>query len=435
MTKGQSRGDDADLEHVAGRGLLHRRLILLGGGLAGAGLAGGGIVLAVAADGSTSIGGQQPDSMRAPGEPLTEYGQPSSFENLKRSVRARVAMAPGAASSVSPLHQIRGTIFPNGLHYVRSHNGVPKIDPAKHVLLIHGLVKRALKFDVNTLLRYPMVSHIHFLECAGNSSANGNFPVAPDLPVNQIHGLISGAEWTGVPLSILLDEAGVSSEARWVLAEGADAAGMSRSVPLTKCLDDAMIALYQNGERLRPEQGYPMRLLLPGFEGNMNVKFLRRLKVTAGPTQTKDETSKYSELLADRRVRQFNFTMGVKSVITNPAGGVAMQGPGFYEISGLAWSGHGRISRVEISADGGQSWGEAALSEPNLPQALRRFTLPWMWDGGPATLMSRATDDKGNVQPSRKEWSAQYGPLQGYHVNAIQSWAISTNGSIRNVFA
>jgi sulfane dehydrogenase subunit SoxC len=375
--------------------------------------------------------------MRVPGAPFRGYGQPSRFEDsvTRGIIKIYGDLAPGAGVSMTPLQSLNGTITPNGLHFNRSHNGVPDVDPEKHTLLIHGLVERPLKFDMDAMLRYPSVSRIYFIECSGNSFFNSNlFSEPKQMPVGMIHGLVSAAEWTGIPMATLLDEAGIRPEARWVLAEGADSAAMSRSVPIEKCLDDAMIALYQNGERIRPEQGYPMRLLLPGFEGNMSVKWLRRLKLTAKPTHTKDETSKYTDLMPDGKARQFTYPMGVKSVITRPAIGLAMRGPGFYEVSGLAWTGHGRIVKVEISADGGTSWADGALSEPNLPHALVRFRLPWQWDGSPVVLMSRATDEKGNIQPTRAVWSPQYAAGQLYHCNAIQSWSISADGEIKNVY-
>lgn len=421
-----------NLEKVAGGGLIHRRELLLGGAFAASAL---GLGPAEALAGS--VGDAQPEWMRTPGAGFRGYGQPSRFENsVERGViEIYGELAPGAGISMTPLQSLNGTITPNGLHFNRSHNGVPDIDPDSHWLLVHGLVKQPLKFDLNALMRYGSVTRVYFIECSGNSFFNSNlFPEAKQLPVGMIHGAVSAAEWTGVPLATLLDEAGVKPEARWILAEGADSAGMSRSVPLEKCLDDAMIALYQNGERIRPEQGYPMRLLLPGYEGNMSVKWLRRIKLTEGPTYTKDETSKYTDLIPGGKARQFTYPMGVKSVITRPAGGLAMQGPGFYEVSGLAWSGHGRVARVEISADSGVSWADAELSEPNLPYALVRFRLPWQWEGSPAVLMSRATDDKGNVQPSRADWAPQYAAGQLYHCNAIQSWRIDPNGEIKNVW-
>jgi sulfane dehydrogenase subunit SoxC len=416
-------------EPVAGGGLLHRRSLLTGSaalaGAAAVGLPTGG---AAALD--------VPPWMTIPGAPFRSYGMPSAHEvEVQRGVLQPYGdLAPGAGVSMTPLHQLNGTITPNGLHFERHHNGVPDIDPAQHKLLLHGLVARNLTFEVNDLLRYPMTSRICFIECSGNSFFNA-FAEPQQMPCGMIHGLVSCSEWTGVSLAALLDEAGVDPAGTWLLAEGADAAGMSRSVPMEKAMDDAIIALYQNGERIRPEQGYPMRLLLPGFEGNMSVKWLRRLKVTDGPTHTKDETSKYTDLMPDGTARQFTYSMGVKSTITHPSFGMAMTGPGFYEISGLAWSGAGSIVKVEVSADGGASWAEAALQDPVLPMSLTRFRLAWDYAGGPALLQSRATDDQGRTQTARAEWAAQYGPGQIYHYNAIQSWQIAESGEISNVFA
>ena len=296
------------------------------------------------------------------------------------------------------------------------------------------MVKQPLVFTLNDLMRYPMESHIRFLECGGNSA-----PLWSKTPiqanVQALHGLLSCSEWTGVRLSTLLDEAGIEPEARWVIAEGADAAAMSRSIPLAKAMDDALVCLYQNGERVRPSNGYPVRLLLPGFEGNMNVKWLRRLKLTAGPAMTKDETSKYTIVLKEEKAWQFVFPIEVKSFITRPSPGLALTGPGFYEISGLAWSGNGSIRQVEVSADGGKSWAPAALSGPILPKAPVRFRLPWQWNGGPAVLQSRATDDTGMVQPSREAFAAERGLRGQYHYNAIQSWRIDEKGEAVNVYA
>ena len=300
--------------------------------------------------------------------------------------------------------------------------------------MIHGLVRRPLVFTLEALHRYPMTSRIAFIECAGNSGAL-NAPTAQPLGVAAIHGLLGCQEWTGVKLSTLLDEAGVEPTARWLIAEGADSASMSRSVPLAKAMDDALICIYQNGEHVRPSNGYPVRLLLPGFEGNMNVKWLRRLKLTAEPAMTKDETSKYTVLLKDEKAWQFVFPLEVKSVITRPSPGLALKGPGFYEIAGLAWSGNGSIRQVEVSADGGQSWAPAALSGPILPKAPVRFRTPWQWSGGPAVLQSRATDDTGMVQPSRATFIAERGLRGQYHFNAVQSWRIDEKGEAANVYA
>jgi sulfane dehydrogenase subunit SoxC len=340
----------------------------------------------------------------------------------------------GIGTARTPLHLLEGMMTPSGLHFERSHSGIPDIDPDQHRLVIHGLVKQPLVFTVEALSRYPMTSRIAFVECAGNSGAL-NAPQPQALNVPAIHGLLSCSEWTGVKLSTLLDEAGVEPSARWLIAEGADSASMSRSVPLSKAMDDALICIYQNGEHVRPSNGYPVRLLLPGFEGNMNVKWLRRLKLTAEPAMTKDETSKYTILLKDEKAWQFVFPLEVKSVITRPSPGLTLKGPGFYEIAGLAWSGNGSIRQVEVSADGGQSWAPAALSGPILPKAPVRFRTPWQWNGGPVVLQSRATDDTGMVQPSRATFIAERGLRGQYHFNAIQSWRIDEKGEAANVYA
>jgi sulfane dehydrogenase subunit SoxC len=418
------RDPDDSLEPAGGGGLLHRRALLAGGALA---VGAGGAAQAA------SIGAGSPPSMTTPGRPLSGYGMPSRWRDEVKRIVGAPAARPGTGSSRTPLHLLEGAITPNGLHFERHHNGVPDIDPERHQLLIHGLVRRPLQFSLEALLQYPMETHVRFIECAGNSG--GMTAAQPNqASAGALHGLVSCSEWTGVRLSTLLDEAGVDPAARWVLAEGADAAGMSRSVPLAKCLDDAVIALFQNGEAIRPEQGFPMRLLLPGYEGNINVKWLRRLKLTAGPTFTKDETSKYTDLLPDGRAAMFTLPMGVKSVITRPSFGLNMRGPGVYEISGLAWSGHGRIARVDVSADGGRSWVEAALAGPVQPMALTRFRLPWRWDGAPTVLMSRASDERRNRQPGRAEWQAQYAPGQSYHFNAVHSWGVDRDGGVRHVY-
>ena len=419
-------------------GPVERRAFLARGVKVAGALAAGGVASTAGAQAraAESIGGQFPSWMTTEGAPMRAYGQPSKFEEpVKRFVGQLYGkVAEGAGASFTPLQSLRGTITPNGLHYERHHNGVPDIDPARHKLLIHGLVRKSLAFDVAALTRYPMVSRTCFIECAANSVRN-TLPKAQDVACGAIHGLVSCSEWTGVPLAVLLNEAGVDADARWLLAEGADSASMSRSIPLTKALDDALIALYQNGERLRPEQGYPLRLLLPGWEGNTNVKWLHRIKLTDGPTHTRDETSRYTDLMRDGKARQFTFEMGVKSVITQPSGGMTMQGAGLYELSGLAWSGAGRVARVEVSADGGATWRDAMLQAPVLPKSLTRFHLPWNWNGAPAMLQSRATDEKGNVQESRQSWTAQYSPANRLHNTMIQTWAVNADGSVKNVYA
>jgi len=410
---------------VAGNGLIDRRVFLT------AGAAAGGIALTDAASADTLT--VEP-WMKVPGSPFIGYGQPSRFEDKVVRVAANPPNAPGTGAARTPLHRLNGTITPNGLHFERSHSGIPDIDPDAHRLLIHGLVKRPLVFTLETLSRYPMESRIAFIECGGNGLQLYQKDPAP-VNVQALHGLVSCAEWTGVKLSTLLDESGIDATAKWILAEGADAAGMSRSVPLAKAMDDALIALYQNGERIRPSNGYPMRLLLPGYEGNMQVKWLRRIKVTEGPTMTKDETSKYTMLLPEGKSFQFVFPMEAKSVITQPSPGLTMKGPALYEVSGLAWSGYGKIAKVEVSADAGKTWTPAALQQPVLPMALTRFRMAWRWNGGPTILQSRATDETGFVQPTRAELIANRGTKAFYHFNGVTSWGIAENGEVKHVYA
>ncbi|HSF29953.1 MAG TPA: sulfite dehydrogenase [Candidatus Tectomicrobia bacterium] len=420
------------VEPVAGNGLLDRRFFLKQGfALLGA----GGLAAVSAPPANAADPPHLPAWMRSPGAGMSEYGSPAKYES--KVVRTLIQSRPGttgSGASRTPLEALDGMITPSGLHFERHHSGVPDITPDTHRLLIHGLVKRPLIFTMEALLRYPMVSRLHFLECSGNSNLMYG-PTPPVLTCGQVHGLVSCSEWTGVPLRLLLEEAGADLSAPWLLAEGADAAAMSRSVPMAKALDDAFLALYQNGERLRPENGYPVRLFLPGYEGNMNVKWLRRITVTPTPTMTKDETSKYTDLQADGKALMWTFPMGVKSVITRPSPGVAMQGPGRYEVSGIAWSGHGTITKVDVSADGGQTWAEAALSPPVLPRALTRFRLAWQWNGAPAVLKSRATDDTGAVQPTREALLAGRGTSVFYHYHAIQAWQVETTGEVKNVYA
>jgi sulfane dehydrogenase subunit SoxC len=413
-------------EHVAGNGLLSRRIFLESALIAG-----------VAGAGATATRAEPlavPAWSKAPGSPFTAYGQPSHFESKVVRTHASPANAPGTGSARTPHQHLDGMMTPSGLHFERSHSGIPDIDPDQHRLLIHGLVRRPLVFSLENLSRYPRTSRIAFVECAGNSGAlNAAQPAKADI--QAIHGLLSCSDWTGVKLSTLLDEAGVDPAATWVIAEGADSSGMSRSFPIAKAMDDALVCLYQNGERVRPSNGYPLRLLLPGFEGNMNVKWLRRLKLSREPQMAKDETSKYTILLKDEKAWQFAFPLEVKSVITHPSPGHLLKGAGFYEISGLAWSGNGRVRQVEVSADGGKSWAPAVLNDPVLPKALTRFRAAWQWNGGPAQLQSRATDDTGMVQPTRAQFIAERGLRGNYHFNAVQTWAIDDKGEAANAYA
>ncbi|MGG5821278.1 sulfite dehydrogenase [Falsiroseomonas sp. HW251] len=418
-------------EPVAANGLLHRRLLVSFGAAAGASLYASGDALATSEPRLSS-----PASMVAPGTPFRAYGMPAKAEEgVQRGIpRPFGDLAPGTGPSNTPLHRLEGIITPIGLHYERHHNGVPDINRDAHRLLIHGLVERPLTFGVPDLLRYQMTSRLLFIECGGNSMQYAARE-APQLPFHMINGRVSCAEWTGVPLRTLLEEAGIDPRGRWVLAESADGAGYGRSLPVEKAMSDTLVALYQNGERVRPENGYPIRLVVPGWIGAISVKWLRRIKVTEGPTQTRDETSRYTHPRPDGLAWQFKTAMDVKSLICRPARGLAMTGPGFYEISGIAWSGHGRVARVEVSADGGASWAEAALQDPVLPLCLTRFRIPWRWDGAPAVLMSRATDDQGNVQPSREQWLAQYAPGQPFGYNATVASRIAANGEVFNAYA
>jgi sulfane dehydrogenase subunit SoxC len=420
MTSASPEHSDARHADQARRAFLRRGGVLAGGALAGAAMA--------------QTEAAAPWQLK-PGVPAAPYGIRSRHEQAVRyALRPYGDIAPGTGPVPTPIEALDGTITPADLHFVRTHNGVPDIDPQQHRLLVHGMVDRPLVFTMEALLRYPMVSRIHFLECAGNSNRN-LAPQPMQVPAGSLHGLVSCSEWTGVPLKLLLEEAGVRTGASWLLAEGADAANMTRSVPIEKAFDDALVALYQNGERLRPEQGYPVRLFLPGWLGSLSVKWLHRLKLVDGPVQTKDETSKYTNPLPDGRAMQFSFEMGVKSVITRPSSTMKLGGQGYHEISGIAWSGAGRVRRVEVSTDGGRSWRDARLAGEELPRSLVRFRLPWEWRGQESVLQSRATDDKGKVQPARADWLAGFAPDIRYNNHSIVSWAVLADGNVRNVYA
>ena len=363
------------------------------------------------------------------GTPLGPYGDRSPYEKAVRW--RRDSKTPETGSSFTPLQDSVGTLTPSSLHYERHHAGIPLIDPAQHRLIIHGLVDRPLSLSVADIKRLPSVTRIMVLECGGNSGSEWAATTGPDA--QRSFGLVSCSEWTGVPLSLLLKEVGVQPGASWVIAEGADACRMERSVPLAKAMDDALIAYGQNGEALRPAQGYPMRLLLPGWEGNTNVKWLHSLKLTDQAYMARDETAKYSDLMPDGKARIFTYRMEAKSVITFPSGGQKLPGAGMYELTGLAWSGSGRIERVEITTDGGKTWVDAKLHEPRLPIAFMRFRLPWRFEGREAVIASRATDETGYVQPSREALIAVRGTNSGYHFNGMKFWKVHANGTVTNV--
>lgn len=381
--------------------------------------AGGGVAVACRSQ-------KQPDLPSLLGIPPRPYGERSPFEKSTRV--AETSTSPETGSSRTPLQHSYGIITPSSLHFERHHAGVPTIDPATHRLLIHGLVDRPLILTLDELKRLPSISKIYFLECSGNSS-NGWAPT-PLKDVQAAHGLTSCSEWTGVSLALLLKEVGVQKAATWIIAEGADACRMVRSVPVEKGFDDAMIAYAQNGEPLRPEQGYPIRLFLPGWEGNANVKWLRRLKLTDEPAMARDETSKYTDSMPDGTARQFTFEMEAKSVITRPSGGHRLAGRGFHEITGLAWSGRGAITRVEVTTDSGATWTDAELQAPVISKAHTRFRLPWQWNGQETVVASRCTDETGYVQPTRAELVAVRGLNSNYHNNMIQAWKVKADGGV-----
>jgi len=357
------------------------------------------------------------------------YGLPSKYE--KSVVRVLPNPVPAfPTASRTPLQNLHGIITPNGLVFERHHAGIPDIDPALHRLAIHGLVDRPILFTMDDIVRFPSESRIFFLECSGNGAAE--LKKAAGKSAQEIHGLLSCCEWTGVRLSTVLQECGIRPEATWLLAEGADGAAMTRSVPIAKALDDAMLVYAQNGEMLRAEQGYPLRLFLPGFEGNMSIKWLRRLKVGTKPWQTREETSAYTDLLNDGKALQFTFTMDVKSVITQPSGSMKLKTKGFHEISGFAWSGNGSIRRVEVSVDGGRTWDEARLQTPIMEKCLTRFRYPWIWRGEKTVIMSRAYDSAGNMQPTMDSVLKARGANSFYHNNAIQPWVVATSGEVSN---
>ncbi len=383
---------------------LTRREVLAG--------AAGAVAAAAPAAGQQAI-----DTTRRPGPGPNEVGQRSPFVTPRRD--------PSSTSSRTPLQELRGTITPADLHFERHHGGVPAIDPDRYELLVHGLVDRPTLFTLAELERFPATSRICFLECSGNLRRG-----APETLPQMVCGLTSQTEWTGVLLSTVLREVGAHAGAAWFLAEGQDAAVMTRSIPMEKAFDDAMIVYAQNGDALMPGNGYPARLLLPGWEGNSSVKWLRRIELADRPFMTREETSKYTDPLGDgSRSRQFSFVMDARSIITDPAYPRVIE-PGWHEIRGLAWSGRGRIARVDVSADGGATWQEAELQEPVLPKAHLRFRAPWRWDGGAAEIMSRATDETGYVQPTWEALVAARGPRTRYHQNPITSWTIGTDGRV-----
>ena len=412
-----------------------RRFLAKGGALAGA-LATFGLAEHSLAQSGTAAGAETanlppnvPPWTKQLGEPTASpYGKPSKFET--RAVRNLYPglTEPMSAYSTTPLQELDGIITPNGLFYERHHAGVPQVDPAQHRLMIHGLVQKPLVFTVDELRQFPSESHIYFMECSGNPS----FLPPWGKTAAEVAGLVSCAEWTGVPLKTVLQEVGVDPAAEWIIAEGADGAAMTRSIPISKCMDDVLLVYSQNGERLRPEQGYPLRLFVPGYEGNTHIKWLRRLHVVKQAGYTREETAKYTDLMDDGRARKFSFIMECKSIITHPSGTHKLTRKGKHEMRGIAWSGRGRIAHVDVSVDGGNTWTEAQLQQPVLNKALTAFRAPFEWNGEELTLMSRAVDETGYVQPTLEQLTAVRGQVSFYHNNSIQPWKVDANGEVTN---
>lgn len=410
------------------RGFLRRSFLA-----ASAAMASGG-ALAQAGEGDPNIL-TLPEHSRTLGKPVASalYGMPSQFEvNLQRRESPGLTRVSAASVAFTPLQGLFGIITPSGLHFERHHQGWHDIDPGKHRFMINGLVKQAKVYTMDDLMRMPSVSRMHFIECGANTAMEWGNVAVPS--VQYSHGMLSCSEFTGVPLSVLLDDCGYDKrKAKVVLAEGADGSSMTRTIPIDRALDDVMVAWAMNGEMLRPENGYPLRLVVPGIQGVSWVKWLRRIEVGDQPYATKDEAIHYMDAMPDGSYRQYTSIQECKSVITTPSAGQRLLDTGFYNITGLAWSGRGKIKRVDVSVDGGRNWRTARLETPVLDKCLTRFNIDWEWNGAPSILQSRAIDDTGYVQPKINELRAVRGTRSIYHNNAIQSWQVAQSGEVSNV--
>jgi sulfane dehydrogenase subunit SoxC len=411
--------------------MFSRRRLLTGAASVGAAAAGAADAFA---GNPKNLPPNVPEWSRALGDGVAvrAYGKPSKFESdvIRRDVQWLTASRESSVS-FTPLHALDGIITPNGLAFERHHGGIAEIDPEDYRLIVHGLVDKPLMLTLADLKRYPRENRIYFLECAANSGME--WRGAQLNGCQYTHGMVHCVEYTGVPLKILLEEAGLKTNAKWLLAEGADSAAMSRSLPLAKALDDCLVAYRMNGEMLRPEQGYPVRLVVPGWEGNVWVKWLRRIKVGDAPWYAREETAKYTDLLADGRARKFTFVMDAKSVITSPSPQAPIAHKGFTVISGLAWSGRGRVARVDVSLDGGRNWRTAKLDGLVLDKAVTRFYAEIDWNGEELLLQSRARDETGYVQPTKAELRKARGVNSVYHNNGIQTWHVRASGEVENV--
>jgi len=362
------------------------------------------------------------------------YGKPSQYESgVQRRQSPGLTQTTQSSVSFAPLQSLFGIVTPSGLHFERHHQGWWDIDPSKHRLMINGMVKAAKVFTLDEIMRLPSVSRFHFIECGANTAVDWGNVAVPT--VQYTHGMVSCSEFTGVPLITLLEMAGADlKNGKFVLAEGADGSSMTRTIPMSLIKSGEVFVAYgQNGEMLRPENGYPLRLIVPGVQGVSWVKYLRRIEVGDMPYAAKDEAVHYMDLMPNGQHRQYSGLQECKSVVTTPSGGQVLLDKGFYNVTGLAWSGKGKIKKVDVSVDGGRNWRTARLESPVLSKSLTRFNIDWVWDGKPAIIQSRATDDTGFVQPSYKQLRAVRGTRSIYHNNAIQSWLVQENGEVKNV--
>jgi sulfane dehydrogenase subunit SoxC len=405
---------------------------LRGAAASGAALVGG--ATAARAEGDPAILEKQPWSQfLGAGVDEAPYGMPSQFEvHVRRQNVPWLTADPVSSINFTPLHELDGIITPNGLCFERHHAGVAEVDPGEYRLMINGLVDRPLVFTMEDLMRFPRENHVYFLECAANTGME--WAGAQLNGCQFTHGMIHNVMYTGVPLRLILQEAGVKTAGKWLLPEGADASGMTRSIPMEKAMDDCLVAFKMNGEALRPEQGYPVRLVVPGWEGNMWVKWLRRIEVGDQPWHHREETSKYTDLLANGQARRFTWEMDAKSVITSPSPQMPItHGPGPIVMTGVAWSGRGTVPRVDVTIDGGMNWHEARISGPSLNKSMHRFYYEFDWDGKPLLLQSRAHDSTGYVQPTKEQLRSVRGENSIYHNNGIQTWAVDAEGMAENV--
>ncbi|MDB4254575.1 sulfite dehydrogenase [Yoonia sp.] len=409
-----------------------RRNFLKGAAASGAALVGG--TNAAKAAGDPAILEKQPwAQFLGAGVDEAPYGVPSKFEaHVRRQNVPWLTADPVSSINFTPLHELDGIITPNGLCFERHHAGVAEVDPSAYRLMINGLVDRPLVFTMQDLMRFPRENHVYFLECAANTGME--WAGAQLNGCQFTHGMIHNVMYTGIPLRLILQEAGVKTAGKWLLPEGADASGMTRSIPMEKAMDDCLVAFKMNGEALRPEQGYPVRLVVPGWEGNMWVKWLRRIEVGDQPWHHREETSKYTDLLANGQARRFTWEMDAKSVITSPSPQMPItHGPGPVVMTGVAWSGRGTIPRVDVTIDGGMNWHEARISGPSLNKSMHRFYYEFDWDGKPLLLQSRAHDSTGYVQPTKEQLRSVRGENSIYHNNGIQTWAVDAEGVAENV--